>query len=36
VHEITEDLANVVRRHPIPSVLAVFSVGLLIGMAARR
>jgi ElaB/YqjD/DUF883 family membrane-anchored ribosome-binding protein len=36
VHEITEDLADVVRRHPIPSVLAVFGVGLLIGMAASR
>jgi cell division septum initiation protein DivIVA len=36
VREISDDLAGVVRRHPIPSVLAVFGVGFLLGMAARR
>ena len=36
VRRITDDLAEVVRRHPIPAVITVFSVGLVIGMAARR
>jgi hypothetical protein len=36
VREITEDLAGVIRRHPIPALLAVFGVGFLIGMSARR
>jgi len=28
--------ADVVRRHPIPAVITVFSLGLVIGMAASR
>jgi hypothetical protein len=36
VRAMGDDLAAVVRRNPIPSVLAVFGVGFLLGMAARR
>jgi len=33
---IGEDLSNVVRRHPIPSILCVFGIGILLGSALRR
>jgi hypothetical protein len=34
--DIGEDLSNVIRRHPIPSLLAVFGIGFLLGGALRR
>jgi hypothetical protein len=34
--DIGEDLSNVVRRYPIPSLLAVFGIGFLLGGALRR
>jgi len=34
--DIGEDLSNVVRRYPIPSLLCVFGVGFLMGGALRR
>jgi vacuolar-type H+-ATPase subunit H len=33
---IGEDLTNVVRRHPLPSLLCVFGIGILLGGALRR
>jgi len=36
VSEITDDLASVIRRNPVPSLCLAFGVGFLIGMAARR
>jgi cell division septum initiation protein DivIVA len=36
VSEIKDDLADIVRGHPIPSLLVVFGVGFLAGMAMRR
>jgi len=34
--DIGDDLSNVVRRYPIPSLLCVFGVGFLMGSALRR
>ena len=34
--EIADDLGRVVRRHPLPALLAVFGVGFLLGSALRR
>ncbi|MFL5240754.1 MAG: hypothetical protein ACJ8FY_01485 [Gemmataceae bacterium] len=36
VSEIRDDLADIVRGHPIPSLLVIFGVGFLAGMAVRR
>ncbi len=36
VGEITDDLAKVIRKHPVPSLAIAFGVGFLIGMGARR
>ncbi len=36
VSDITDDLAGVVRRNPLPAVCIAFGVGFLIGMASRR
>jgi cell division septum initiation protein DivIVA len=36
VSEITDDLAGVVRRNPLPALCLAFGVGFLIGMASRR
>ena len=36
ISDIRDDVANLVRSHPIPSLLMVFGVGFLVGMAARR
>jgi len=36
VGEIGDDLGNVIRQYPIPSLLAVFGVGFLLGSALRR
>jgi vacuolar-type H+-ATPase subunit H len=36
VREIGDDIADVVRSHPIPSLLTVFGIGFLAGMCARR
>jgi hypothetical protein len=33
---IGEDMANVIRRHPLPAVLCVFGIGFLLGGALRR
>jgi len=34
--EMGEDLATVIRRHPLPAILAAFGVGLFLGMSSRR
>jgi hypothetical protein len=34
--DMGKDLAQIVKSHPIPSMLAIFGVGFLAGMAARR
>jgi len=34
--EIGDDLGNLVRQYPIPSLLAVFGFGFLLGSAMRR
>jgi uncharacterized protein YPO0396 len=36
IKDIRNDLGNIVKSHPIPSLMAVFGVGFLAGMAARR
>jgi F0F1-type ATP synthase membrane subunit b/b' len=36
IGDMGEDLAQIVKSHPIPSMLAIFGVGFLAGMAARR
>jgi hypothetical protein len=36
VSEITDDLTNVIRRNPLPSLCLAFGVGFLIGMVVRR
>jgi ElaB/YqjD/DUF883 family membrane-anchored ribosome-binding protein len=36
VSEISDDLANVVRRNPFPALCVAFGVGFLIGMVSRR
>jgi hypothetical protein len=36
VSEIGDDLGNLIRQYPIPSLLAVFGVGFLVGSALRR
>jgi F0F1-type ATP synthase membrane subunit b/b' len=36
VSDISKDLTGIVKSYPIPSLLAVFGVGFLAGMAARR
>jgi ElaB/YqjD/DUF883 family membrane-anchored ribosome-binding protein len=36
VSDITDDLAGVIRRNPLPSLCVAFGVGFLIGMVARR
>jgi hypothetical protein len=36
VGEITDDLAGVIRRNPLPSLCVAFGVGFLIGMVSRR
>jgi len=36
VSEITDDLAGVVRRNPLPALCAAFGVGLFIGLAVSR
>jgi len=36
VSEITDDIAGVIRRNPLPALCLAFGVGFFIGMAARR
>jgi hypothetical protein len=36
VSEIGDDLGNLIRQYPIPSLLAVFGVGFLLGSVLRR
>jgi hypothetical protein len=36
VSDITNDVAGVIRRNPLPAVCVAFGVGFLIGMASRR
>jgi hypothetical protein len=36
VGDMTEDLAGVIRRNPLPALCLAFGVGFLIGMASRR
>jgi gas vesicle protein len=36
IKDMGKDLAQIVKSHPIPSMLAIFGVGFLAGMAARR
>jgi len=36
VGDITDDLAGVIRRNPLPSLCLAFGVGFLIGMVSRR
>ena len=36
IGDIGEDLANVVRRYPIPALVCVFGIGFLVGGALRR
>jgi hypothetical protein len=38
-HELSaigDDMANVIRRHPLPALLSVFGIGFLLGSALRR
>jgi ElaB/YqjD/DUF883 family membrane-anchored ribosome-binding protein len=36
IQEITEDLATVIRRHPVQSVFLALGIGFFVGMASRR
>jgi ElaB/YqjD/DUF883 family membrane-anchored ribosome-binding protein len=36
VSEMTDDLASVIRRNPLPALGVAFGVGVLIGLAMRR
>jgi vacuolar-type H+-ATPase subunit H len=36
IGDITDDLAGVIRRNPVPSLCVAFGLGFLIGMVARR
>jgi ElaB/YqjD/DUF883 family membrane-anchored ribosome-binding protein len=36
VGDITDDLAGVIRRNPLPSLCVAFGIGFLIGMVSRR
>jgi ElaB/YqjD/DUF883 family membrane-anchored ribosome-binding protein len=36
VGDITDDLAGVIRRNPLPSLCVAFGVGFLVGMVSRR